>query len=642
MSPDDAFNRIVDRAVWRARVVAAAESAAAGAAVAAFSVPLGLMAAVAIVAWRSRRTSRRAVLRRLEHAEPRAGNVLITADELWSGGLATPAAIRDRVVSEAAALAGAIDIGALFPWRRPLALAAAAMATWAAMVAIDSRMVLRSSPGGTRSSQQSSAAAARASSLRLSVTIEPPPYTHLPAATLTDPEELHAVERSAIVLSIRTDAARVVVDLTGDAHPLSRSAQGSFAYRATLTRSGYVLITADDGSRRMIPVTVTPDALPAVRIVAPGRDLVYGDGNPRIAFSAEATDDFGLRVLTLRYTKVSGSGEQFAFQDGEIPLTIVKRGDRDWTATAARTLAELHLAEGDMFVYRAVASDMRPGGGEAASDTFFIEVSKIGVLAGDAFTLPEEETRYALSQQMLIVKTDRLHRRRASIDRAELVEASQALAVEQRMIRSEFVFMLGGEIEDEEVEAEQSVEVQAGRLANRGQRDIRNAAMAMSQAEKLLTAADTAGALVAERAAVDALQRAFSRERYILRALATRSQLDPGRRLSGVIDQATGWRRLLADAPANRRALLLQSVLAGLSAPEDPRALSVLAELAIRIDPASAPLRQVAADLQRLADRWAAADVNARRRGLDEIAAAVAAEAKRALADPPADFRGAR
>ena len=30
------------------------------------------------------------------------------------------------------------------------------------------------------------------------------------------------------------------------------------------------------------------------------------------------------------------------------------------------------------------------------------------------------------------------------------------------MIRSEFVFMLGGEIEDEEVEAEQSVEIQAG------------------------------------------------------------------------------------------------------------------------------------------------------------------------------------
>ena len=112
------------------------------------------------------------------------------------------------------------------------------------------------------------------------------------------------------------------------------------------------------------------------------------------------------------------------------------------------------------------------------------------------------------------------------------------------MIRAEFVFMLGGEINDEEVEAEQSVELQAGRLQNRGQRDLRAATIAMSQAEKLLTGANTAEALVAERAAVTALQRAFSRDRYILRALATRSQLDPARRLTGSLADATGWRRV--------------------------------------------------------------------------------------------------
>ena len=121
------------------------------------------------------------------------------------------------------------------------------------------------------------------------------------------------------------------------------------------------------------------------------------------------------------------------------------------------------------------------------------------------------------------------------------------------MIRAEFVFMLGGEVNDEEVEAEQSMELQAGRLQNRGQRDLRAATIAMSQAEKLLTGANTAEALVAERAAVTALQRAFSRDRYILRALATRSQLDPARRLTGSLGEATGWRRVPPDAPANRR-----------------------------------------------------------------------------------------
>ena len=97
------------------------------------------------------------------------------------------------------------------------------------------------------------------------------------------------------------------------------------------------------------------------------------------------------------------------------PVTARRRRVREWHGRAARSLAELNLKDGDMLVYRAVASDARPGGGTASSDAFFIEISKLGVAAGDAFTLPEEETRYALSQQMLIIKTERLHAARGTL-----------------------------------------------------------------------------------------------------------------------------------------------------------------------------------------------------------------------------------
>src|SRR5213078_1954905 len=157
--------------------------------------------------------------------------------------------------------------------------------------------------------------------------------------------------------------------------------------------------------------------------------------------------------LALRYTKVSGSGEQFEFQDGEIPLAVASASAREWTGRASRSLADLNVKDGDILVYRAVAADARPGDGSASSDAFFIEISKLGVAAGDAFTLPEEETRYALSQQMLIIKTERLQQRRASTPPQEFADAALNLAVEQRMIRAEFVFMLGGEVQDEEVEA---------------------------------------------------------------------------------------------------------------------------------------------------------------------------------------------
>jgi hypothetical protein len=167
----------------------------------------------------------------------------------------------------------------------------------------------------------------------------------------------------------------------------------------------------------------------------------------------------------------------------------------------------------------------------------------------------------------------------------------------------------------------------------------------MSQAEKFLTGASTAEALTAERAAVVALQRAFSRDRYILRAMATRSQLDATRRLTGSLSDATGWRRSRADAPANRRAALLQDLLHGIaelttsSRGNGPRPgdgtrerAAALAEEAIRIDPVSASLRQAATELQRAA---AATDAAARDKAIVAASAAARTEARRAEADAP-------
>jgi hypothetical protein len=636
----------------RVRLLALAEGAAWGIAAGSVSRIGGAILAVAVMAWRWRASKRSAVIRALEHADPDARNIFVTADELAGGRLIAKPAVTKRVFAHAAASASRLDLRAVFPATRVVQVAVLAGTAWVAVQAVDRwRAPLSRAGSGLPSRSQTPDGAAPQAGLSVTVVIQPPAYTGLEAATLIDPRELQAVEDSAVRISIASPADGIILDHDGAARSLERGADGRFSGSMVVTRTGYVLVTAGDGAtpgggaRRMMPVVVSPDALPAVRVTAPGRDLVYAGGNPRIAFDARASDDFGLRSLALRYTKVTGSGEQFEFKEGEIPLAVTTASPREWQGTATRSLADLDLKDGDMLVYRAVAADARPGDGSASSDSFFIEISKLGVAAGDAFTLPQEETRYALSQQMLIIKTERLHRRRASIPQSETTEAALNLAVEQRMIRAEFVFMLGGEVENEEAEAEQSTELQEGRLQNRGQRDLRTATIAMSQAEKLLTGANTSEALVAEHAAVAALQRAFSRDRYILRALATRSQLDPSRRLIGNLSEAVGWRRNPPDVPANRHAAVLQDLLRGIGdlvelardrnslAPVFRQRALVLAEEAIRIDPASAPLRETAVQLQRAAD--AAGDPAARSRALSASAEAASSEARRAHADPP-------
>lgn len=639
MSPERTAGRnigtVVANAGRRARLIAIAEGAAWGAGAAAISPIAGVLMAAAIVWWRWHATGHPHIVRALERAQPEARNLFVTADELERDVLTAKPAVRQRVLSDAASFAQAIDLRRAYPIA-PVARAAASAATaWAIVLTIGFVRGPLTRDGGTRPRAAESNAASTPAPLRVSVRVEPPGYTGLAASTVVDPEQLQAIEGAMLEVSVETSSSGVTLEHDGAARALVRDASGRFVDRLRATKTGYLLVAERDGGRRMIPVVVAPDALPAVRVTVPGRDLVFGGGNPRITFDARATDDFGLRSLVLRYTKVSGSGEQFEFHDGEIPLSVARANPREWTGTASRALADFELKDGDMLVYRAVAADARPGDGSVSSDAFFIEISKLGAAAGDAFTLPEEETRYALSQQMLIIKTERLHQRRGSLSSSDLAEAALNLAVEQRMIRAEFVFMLGGEVEDEEVEAQQSSELQEGRLQNRGQRDLRTATIAMSQAEKLLTGANTADALVAERAAVTALQRAFSKDRYILRALATRSQLDAARRLTGNLDAAGDWRRSVPDVAANRRAALLQDLLRGIAA-LDPatfreRAL-VLAEQAIRIDPAAASLREAATELQRAAN---ATDADSRSRAVAAAASAAAAEARRAHADAP-------
>ena len=244
-----------------------------------------------------------------------------------------------------------------------------------------------------------------------------------------------------------------------------------------LVKSGYLAVEPRGGDatalRRLLPVTVIPDRAPTIRVEAPGKDLLLPDAKPVIALAAGATDDFGLQSLELRYTKVSGSGEQFEFKEGTLPLAIARSSPREWKATAELALSRIGLEPGDAMIYRVVGRDERPGdAGAASSETFFIEVAGPGQVALAGFELPPDRERYALSQQMIVLKLERLRAREKGLDRSVLEQEVGNLAAEQRAVRANFVFLMGGQIEDEEAEAEHSHEIQEGRLENTARREI--------------------------------------------------------------------------------------------------------------------------------------------------------------------------
>ena len=56
--------------------------------------------------------------------------------------------------------------------------------------------------------------------------------------------------------------------------------------------------------------------------------------------------------------------------------------------------------------------------------------------------------------------------------REAAVEQAGLIAAEQRSVRANFIFLLGGDVEDEEEEAAQSTEISEGRLTNTARREI--------------------------------------------------------------------------------------------------------------------------------------------------------------------------
>jgi hypothetical protein len=554
-----------------------------------------------------------AVAARVEARTAAPRNLLITAAELLARESNRPAIrpdVRDVVLRDAAEAAERVSIAELFPWTRAAGAALLVAALWAAGLALPVSFAAKArelvSGAGTNAPAIS----------RVSVTVTPPSYTARPDEHLRDPERIAALAGSKIHLSVDAVATAIELAAAGERHRLAPGPGGRFVAELVAAADGFVALQAVGagetmGVRQVIALAIVPDRGPEARITTPGKDLYLTAASANVPVAITASDDIGLSSLRLTYTKVSGSGESFAFTTGAIPLQIARARATEWIANGSIPLASLGLAPGDMLVYRALVTDARPGAETRESDAFVIEILAPGEAMAEGFAIDETQDKYALSQQMIIVKTERLIARQRTLSAEAFANEAHNLAAEQRRVRAEFVFMMGGELEDlnvtggelnEEAEAANESELLSGRLQNNGRRDIILATRLMSGAAANLTNINPGRALPQEKSALTALQRAFTKSRYILRVLTPRERIDDQRRLSGKLADASDWRRPVPDATedprsaALRRALDRVAPLAGLPryGAAEANALSTIAELILGGDEQSPALQKVA------------------------------------------------
>ncbi|MEI6741261.1 MAG: hypothetical protein WCK74_13210, partial [Gemmatimonadaceae bacterium] len=602
---------------------------------------------------------------------------------------ATRSGAEALVLQRADQLAATLDIPALFPSYR-----ARRWLLWSGGLWLLTLFLTRELPAArwvrtTLARTERSVVAramGRAAITAITAEVLPPAYTGRPVRRVEDPTRLELLAYSTVRLRLRgiADSVRVTLPDSIDGDPTAFDAStgtvrrrtmapdrdGTFTISVVAQRDGYlavepVRIGAPDGIRRVIGLAVRADDAPQVHVVTPARDLMVPDATRAQPVVIEATDDLGLTTLQLRYTTVSGSGERFTFADGTLPLQLTRIAPTHWRGQATLALDSLLREPGDVVVVRGIARDARPGAAAVESDAVLIELVSPGGMAATGFSTDPDEDRSALSQQMVILKTERLLAARKTLTPEAVASEAQQLAVEQRRVRAEFVFMMGGEFAQESSadeaggdlneagETESEGDLAAGRMVNRGRVALLQAVRAMSRAAVALTAGELTPALAREKEALTQLQEAFARSRFLMRALSQREQLDPARRLTGRMDSLGTGReppptgdRLAVRAAL--RAVLAELLATGSSttagAPDRSAAqLAGLAERVLAADPSSPSSQAVAQALLEASRR----DGTKRQVAIDSAAAGLTRAIGRTLppstrSDEPPGWRALR
>ncbi len=202
---------------------------------------------------------------------------------------------------------------------------------------------------------------------------------------------------------------------------------------------------------RLYRLDVAPDRPPSVRVITPDRTLVLAVPNQRQwALQFEASDDFGVAATAeLQVTLAQGSGENITFREQRIPLT------GSGPATLRRFGRTLDLAAlgaqpgNDVIAQLHVRDNHTPKAQTAQSTSLILRLPSEEQVLGEAMEGMVKKTlpAYFRSQRQIIIDAEALIKARPTLSAEEFVKRSDAIGVDQRILRLRYGQFLGEEAE---------------------------------------------------------------------------------------------------------------------------------------------------------------------------------------------------
>ena len=361
------------------------------------------------------------------------------------------ARVRERLRAQPAP-----DLRTPWPWARIVALWIAATVVMATALLLPGRAA---EPGALQPSDEPVPTAPGIPHLvaqRLHVA--PPAYTGL-AARDEASLDAKAPAGSRLVWTLRFepqpttatlvfhDGQRIALTRDGDTWQATHVLAKSTLYRVVAAG------TEGQPPTKLRRLDAMPDRAPEVKVLAPDRGLsLVTVGQTRWPLAFEARDDYGLApTATLKLTLAQGSGENIAFKEQVMTL----RGTGPATArrfTASLDLKALGMAVGDDLIVQLTVQDTRSPSPQRAQSP--------GLILRWPADLGQESTgleglvkkvmpAYFRSQRQIIIDAEALQKQKRSLAADTFVTRSDAIGVDQRILRLRYGQFLGEEAEGE-------------------------------------------------------------------------------------------------------------------------------------------------------------------------------------------------
>ncbi|MEN1959826.1 hypothetical protein WCE41_05740 [Luteimonas sp. MJ246] len=414
-----------------------------------------MLLAMAMARWSSRTLDRTWLERHLDanHPQLEDSSGLLAAEASRLPPLARLQ--RDRILQR---LPSAEVAGVRAPW--PLARILASVAIAALLIAAILLWPARSTVDASAGRSDSHAAAAAASAAtglvehRLGIT--PPAYTGLPAREDTA-LDAKVPEGTTLAWTLRfntlpdavalefVDGRRIALEHDGERWHGDAVAEQPGLYRIVASAARP---WRDETLHR---IDVTRDLPPTIRVTAPAHTLsLRTPGQRRWTLAFEAEDDHGLAASAdMHLTMTEGSGENIRFRDEVRPLG--GRGDRHRRRfTQQLDLDALGLAEGDDLIVYFEVHDNRPGRAQSARSASHIlrwPMPQARDDDGMDGVLQKVLPAYFASQRQIIIDAEALIAERPRLQDEAFGARSDAIAVDQRLLRLRYGQFLGEESE---------------------------------------------------------------------------------------------------------------------------------------------------------------------------------------------------